>query len=63
MLKYDGGGAFLVGVPARDLSDEEVKRYGGKSYLLRSGLYFEVKQRKVKAENKAVQPESENKEN
>ena len=38
MLKYKGNGA-LVGVPARDLSDEEVEAYGGERMLLASGLY------------------------
>lgn len=37
MLKYVGDG-YLPGVPARDLSDEEVKRHGEKR-LLSSGLY------------------------
>lgn len=39
MLKYKGEG-YLVGVPARNLTDEEVKKYG-KSRLLQSGLYVE----------------------
>ena len=38
-LKYKGGG-FLVGVPSRDLSAEEVKRYGT-DWLILSGLYEE----------------------
>jgi len=38
-MKYIGGG-FLQGVPARDLTEEEVKQYG-KSRLLQSGLYIE----------------------
>jgi hypothetical protein len=33
---------FLPGVPARDLSDEEVKQFG-KVALLASGLYIEDK--------------------
>ena len=37
MLKYIGNG-FIDNVPARDLSDEEVKKYGEK-VLLDSGLY------------------------
>lgn len=37
MLRYLGGG-FLRGVPARDLKDFEVLKYGY-SYLVRSGLY------------------------
>lgn len=39
MLIYKGGG-YLVGVPARNLTDEEVKEYG-KDRLLKSGLYVE----------------------
>lgn len=47
MLKYKGGG-FLRGVPARDLKDDEVARYGY-SYLVRSGLYIPEKQEAVKS--------------
>lgn len=42
MLKYIGSG-FLRGVPARDLKDDEVARYGY-SFLVRSGLYVPEKQ-------------------
>lgn len=41
MLKYRGGG-FIRGVPARDLKDDEVAKFGI-HYLLRSGLYEVVK--------------------
>ncbi|GIK42447.1 MAG: hypothetical protein BroJett011_62800 [Chloroflexota bacterium] len=41
MLKYIGQGAFLPGVPARDLSAEEAKEYG-EARLLKSGLYKKV---------------------
>lgn len=41
MLKYKGGG-FRDGIPARDLTDEEVEKYGGKKLLLDTGLYEEV---------------------
>lgn len=37
-LKYIGGG-FLPGVPARDLTAEEVADYGGAQMLIASGLY------------------------
>lgn len=41
MLIYVGGKVgWLSGVPARDLSDEEVARYG-RERLLASGLYAE----------------------
>jgi hypothetical protein len=38
MLKYVGQGAFLSGVPARDLSADEAKEYG-EARLIKSGLY------------------------
>ncbi len=38
MLKYIGDGAWLPGIPARDLSDREVQQYG-EELLLRSKLY------------------------
>ena len=41
-LVYQGGG-FLVGVPARDLTLEEAKRHRGKAFLVRTGLYKEVR--------------------
>lgn len=39
MLKYNIGSGFIVGVPARDLSDEEVEKYGGEEFLIGTGLY------------------------
>ena len=50
-LKYIGKGAFLTGVPARDLTAIEVKFYGA-DRLLRSGVYAETI-RKPKAEKPA----------
>ena len=43
MLKYTGDG-FLPDIPARDLTDEEVAKYGGEKFLIASGLYSKVKQ-------------------
>jgi len=40
-LKYIGQ-AFIPGIPARDLSDEEVEEYGGEAFLVGSGLYEKV---------------------
>lgn len=40
-LRWTGAG-FLHGIPARDLSEDEVKQFG-KKYLLTTGLYEEVK--------------------
>ena len=47
MLKYIGSG-FIVGIPARDLSDEEVENCGGAEFLISTGLY--EKPKKFKAE-------------
>lgn len=47
-MKYIGKGAWMIGVPARDLSAGEVKKFG-EERLLKSNLYEEVK-RKSKAE-------------
>jgi len=40
MLKYVGK-SFIIGIPARDLTDDEVELYG-KSTLIGTGLYEEV---------------------
>ena len=45
MLKYIGNG-FLPGIPARDLKDDEVKKYGGVKFLLSTGLYAKPKKKK-----------------
>ncbi len=44
MLKYNGNG-FLPGIPARDLTDEEVEFFGEKE-LLATGLYSKPEQPK-----------------
>ena len=59
MLKYAGGG-YVLGVPARDLSDEEADAYGREA-LLASGLYVEEKSKPRPAENKMGAGPSENK--
>ncbi|MHC4334127.1 MAG: hypothetical protein ACYSUV_10310 [Planctomycetota bacterium] len=46
MLKYIGKG-FIPGIPARDLADEEVKKYGGAKLLLSTGLFEKPKKKKV----------------
>lgn len=40
-LKYTGGGygGFLPNIPARDLTEAEVKQYGGEAALVATGLY------------------------
>jgi hypothetical protein len=46
-LKYIGAGTAIIGVPARDLSPEEVQEHG-RNRLIHSGLYEEfVKVKKV----------------
>ena len=47
-LKYVGSG-FLPGVPAKDLTPEQVELYGGEKTLIASGLY--------EREKKSVEPE------
>ena len=51
-MRYKGGG-FLRGVPARDLKEDEVRKFGA-HYLVRSGLY-----ELVKPEPKVQEPDSE----
>lgn len=41
MMKYIGKGAFLIGVPARDLTDEEAVKFGERM-LVESGMYLRV---------------------
>lgn len=38
-LVYIGRGAFLPGIPARNLDEAEVKAHGGEKALVASGLY------------------------
>ena len=46
MLKYIGTG-FLPGIPARDLNEAEVKKYGGERFLLSTGLFEKPKKKKL----------------
>lgn len=60
-LRYTGGGhgGSLPDVPARDLSADEVERFGGTDALLASGLYVtgsEDKRAAGPSENKAPNP-------
>jgi hypothetical protein len=48
MLRYIGKGAFLKGVPRKNLSVKEARRFGGKDRLIESGLYKEIKLKPVK---------------
>ncbi len=64
MLKYVGDGSWLSGIPARDLTDEEVEIYGGEAFLTRSGLYRrpERKMERPVREDKMERPIREDKE-
>jgi len=48
-MKYIGKNRWLPGIPARDLTPEEVKEFG-KKRLLDSGLYEEEKPKRVSKE-------------
>lgn len=54
MLRYTGGGCggSLAGIPARDLTDQEVEVLGGEKTLIDTGLYTkaELHPRKKAAE-------------
>lgn len=39
-LVYTGEGAKAHGIPAHDLTSDEVKQYGGEETILQTGLYF-----------------------
>lgn len=49
-LIYIGNGAFLPGVPARDLSAAEVKKHNEQE-LIASGLYKKPAAKKVKVDD------------
>lgn len=49
MLIYIGKGSYRHGIPARDLTDEEVKQFGGEKALLATGLYEKPKASSTKA--------------
>ena len=60
MLKYIGS-AFIVGIPARDLTDEEVSHFN-KKRLLDSGLYQEVRVSKKKSQENVKRSDLESEE-
>lgn len=64
-LRYTGGGygGFLPGLPARDLSDEEVEALGGEKALVKTGLYEPFgKKAEPATESKKARGGAENKE-
>lgn len=58
-LKYIGRGEYLIGVPARDLTDEEVAKLGGADWLIDSGLYILPPKPDPADSNKTKQAEKE----
>ncbi len=53
-LIYTGDGAFWPGVPAKSLTANEVKLYGGQQALINTGLYALPKPEKKTAKAKEV---------
>lgn len=60
MLRYIGKG-FIAGIPARNLTDEEVSQFN-KRRLLESGLYVEVRERKKKSQESVKRSDCESEE-
>ena len=54
-MKWLGNG-FYVGIPARDLTAEEVKRFG-REFLLSLGLYADIDPPKPKKAKEFIEPE------
>lgn len=50
-MTYVGEGAFIPHVPARDLTDDEVTRYGGVAILEATGLYKPIEAPKKTAKS------------
>lgn len=38
-FKYIGGGNAIIGIPARDIYEDEVEEWGGEKVILSTGLY------------------------
>ena len=53
-MRYIGSGRFLAGIPARDLTPQEVKEFGFYR-LIKSGLYEEKYIRKPKQVDEPVE--------
>ena len=47
MMKYNGSGRFIPGIPARDLTEDEARDHGGYKELEATGLYIRVKKDEV----------------
>lgn len=51
-LKYRKGTAFIAGIPARDLTEEEVEKFGGAEILVNTSLYYVDFEEMMKEEQK-----------
>lgn len=61
VLRWKGEG-FVPGIPAKDLTAEDVENSGGMDRVLSTGLYEPVeKKKKRRHANKALDPLRENK--
>ena len=45
-MKYIGMGSWMYGIPAKDLTSEQVEKHGGVEYLVGTGLYEVVQKPK-----------------
>jgi len=57
-LRYQGGGRFIVGVPARDLTSEDLARLTDRlrARVVRSGFYVPVRPAKAVKAATEVKP-------
>lgn len=51
-LIYTDTSRVIPGIPARDLTADEVEEYGGEEYLLATGLYSKPDKKKKSAADK-----------
>ena len=57
MLKYTGGGynGTRPEIPVRDLTNEEAEEFGGAEFLISTGLYEKVEDRKTGRARKSAE--------
>lgn len=58
-MRYVGDGSFIVGIPTRDLTEEEVSRFGYRR-LLATGLYEVIRKPKSKKTADLIVQEEDN---
>lgn len=54
-LKYIGAGQALIGIPARDLNEDEVEVCGGAEYLVSTGLYAQAESPEAQETPESIQ--------